>query len=226
MTKQEAITELENHAWEFIDLEANYSRIEEAINMAIEALQIEISEDAISRDAAINLVNEYQRAFIYESDADELIVELETLPSVTPTEQNEEDILKFYYVESLDEYWIGQRCGTRYYGKWTGNCFTFTHSRYLPWGEHVVAPDTLWKEHTYPSEPKEIPFNEWLQGFLKKECPPVEPQRPKGEWNRLSHDTFHCILCGRTFIVMQGGDAMNYCPNCSADMKGGTENDR
>lgn len=47
--------------------------------------------------------------------------------------------------------------------------------------------------------------------------------RPSAEWNRLSHDTFHCILCGRTFIVMQGDDAMNYCPNCGADMKGDRE---
>lgn len=44
-----------------------------------------------------------------------------------------------------------------------------------------------------------------------------------GEWNRLSHDTFHCNLCGRTFIVIQGEDAMNYCPNCGADMRGEEE---
>ena len=44
-----------------------------------------------------------------------------------------------------------------------------------------------------------------------------------GEWNRLSNDTFNCILCGRTFIVIQGEDAMNYCPNCGARMVGDTE---
>ena len=47
----------------------------------------------------------------------------------------------------------------------------------------------------------------------------AQKDRLKGEWNRLSHDTFHCILCGRTFIVTQGGDAMNFCPNCGADMR-------
>lgn len=45
-----------------------------------------------------------------------------------------------------------------------------------------------------------------------------EIDKPKGEWVRLSHDTFHCILCGRTFIVMQGSDAMNFCPNCGTRM--------
>ena len=139
-------------------------------------------------------------------------------PSVTPTEQNEEDILKFYYVESLDEYWVGQRRGTRYYGKWTGNCFTFTHSRYLPWGEHVVAPDTIWKEHIYPSEPKEIPFNEWLQGFLKKECPPVEPKRPKGEW-KYGNGNGECPFCGHE--RQDGWD--NFCGFCGADMRGNND---
>lgn len=151
--------------------------------------------------------------------AEDIYEAIESLPPVTPTEQNEEDILKFYYVESLDEYWIGQRCGTRYYGKWTGNCFTYGYSRYLPWGEHVVAPDTLWKEHTYPSEPKEIPFNEWLQGFLEKEC---QTERTGG-W--VSHELwdmpwFTCSECN-----YHGRSDFKFCPNCGAKMKGGTEND-
>ena len=80
----------------------------------------------------------------------------------------EEDVLKFYYCESEDKYLVGQRTDTRYYaevGK-TGLCFRW--SRFLPWGEHVVAPNTVWKEHTYPSEPKEIPFFEWLQGYISQ----------------------------------------------------------
>ena len=85
-----------------------------------------------------------------------------------PVAEIEENILKFYYVESLGEYWIGKRLDTMYYAEWHDEIgFVWTHSRYLPWGEHVVAPNTLWKEHTYPSEPKEIPFTEWIKGFLK-----------------------------------------------------------
>lgn len=49
-------------------------------------------------------------------------------------------------------------------------------------------------------------------------APSVTSTERAGEWNRLSHDTFHCKLCGRTFIVIQGDDAMNHCPNCGAKM--------
>ena len=80
-----------------------------------------------------------------------------------------EDELKFYYVASIDEYWIGRRLDNFYYADWhDGLGFVWSKSRYLPWGEHVVDPDTLWKEHTYPSEPQEIPFTEWIIGFVQK----------------------------------------------------------
>lgn len=69
----------------------------------------------------------------------------------------EDDTLKFYYCESDNEYLIGKRVGTLYYARWVGNSFEFFMSRYLPWGTG-----------NYPSEPKEIDFTEWLNGFLKK----------------------------------------------------------
>ena len=47
-------------------------------------------------------------------------------------------------------------------------CLSYQMSRYLPWGEHVVDESSAWKEHIYPSEPKEITFEEWLEGFLKQ----------------------------------------------------------
>lgn len=82
----------------------------------------------------------------------------------------EEDILKFYYVRSIDEFWIGRRLDTLYYARYESESqqWVWAYSRYLPWGEHVVSPTSLWKEHTYPSEPEEIPFTDWLQGFVKK----------------------------------------------------------
>lgn len=79
-----------------------------------------------------------------------------------------EDVVKFYYCESEDEYLIGLRTDTLYYAKYNGNSWTWYMSRYLPWGQHVVSPGTAWKEYTYPSEPKEMFFTEWLVGFLKK----------------------------------------------------------
>lgn len=84
--------------------------------------------------------------------------------------EKEEDILKFYYCESEDEYYIGKRIDTMYYAKYSKTGFVWCMSRYLPWGERVEEPNALWKEHTYPSEPREIPFFEWLRGFIKKYC--------------------------------------------------------
>lgn len=77
---------------------------------------------------------------------------------------------KFYYCESEDSYLLGYRVGNFYYAHWhDGIGFVFDMSRYLPWGEHVVAPHTAWKEHTYPSEPKEIDSFEWFNGFLAQQ---------------------------------------------------------
>lgn len=96
----------------------------------------------------------------------------------------EEDVLKFYYCESENKYLVGKRVDTMYYaevGK-TGLCFIM--SRYLPWGEHVVAPHTVWKEHTYPSEPKEIPFFDWLQGYIKQLNSKAEAEKALAEMEK------------------------------------------
>lgn len=82
----------------------------------------------------------------------------------------EEDVLKFYYCESKDEYFVGKRVDTLYYATVCPKtfCKTFRMSRYLPWGQHIVSEHTAWKEWTYPSEPKEIDFSEWLKGWINK----------------------------------------------------------
>lgn len=93
---------------------------------------------------------------------------LESLPSAE-LKIDDENELKFYYVESLDDYWVGRRLDNFYYATWHGRFgFIWSHSKYLPWGEHIVDENTLWKEHTYPSEPIEISFTEWIVGFVKK----------------------------------------------------------
>lgn len=49
----------------------------------------------------------------------------------------------------------------------------------------------------------------------------AEPVR-HGKWNRYyrmhSGDTFVCNRCGSCFVVLQGEDKMNSCPNCRARM--------
>ena len=89
------------------------------------------------------------------------------------TRVKEEDVLKFYYCESRDKYYVGKRLDTMYYAEVMvypdGKvCLSYQMSRYLPWGEHIIDKNSAWKEYTYPSEPKEITFEEWLEGFLKQ----------------------------------------------------------
>ncbi len=131
----------------------------------------------------------------------------------------EEDALKFYYCESEDDYYIGKRVGNFYYARYGKTGFTWFMSRYLPWGEHVIAPNTLWKEYTYPSEPKEIPFFEWLQGFVKKYCggtveecrEAVEKQKPKKPVLRNDNGKLRksCPVCGCFFSPLSRS-----CPKC------------
>ena len=99
--------------------------------------------------------------------------------------KNEEDILKFYYCESEDDYYIGKRVQNMYYARYADGGFTWFMSRYLPWGKRVTAPETAWKEYTYPTEPKEIPFMEWLKGFVRKHMNdgwiPVQDKLPEDD---------------------------------------------
>ena len=107
----------------------------------------------------------------YERDCNELeqYREIGTVEELKKAVK-EEDVLKFYYCESENDYYIGKRVENFYYARYGETGFEWFMSRYLPWGEHVLKPNTLWKEYTFPSEPREIPFFEWLQGFLKKYC--------------------------------------------------------
>lgn len=140
---------------------------------------------------------------------------IEALSAMT----DDENELKFYYVESIDDYWIGARNDNFYYANWhEGLGFVWSHSRYLPWGEHIVDENTLWKEHTYPSEPIEIQFTDWIVGFVKKYF--AEPKT--GEWimqnEELKISDYRCSVCG-----YYHDDKTNYCEFCGADMRGEEE---
>lgn len=133
----------------------------------------------------------------------------------------EENILKFYYVRSIDEYWIGRRLSTLYYARYEdeNQRWVWSHSRYLPWGEHVVSPTSLWKEHTYPSEPEEIPFTDWLQGFAKKHIAADVRPVVRGKWIEPDDDYGYpvCSVCEER---SPNDERWNFCPNCGADMRG------
>ena len=116
----------------------------------------------------IGATNEY----LHEMEKLEQYKKLGTVEELK-TRVKEEDVLKFYYCESRDKYYVGKRLDTMYYAEVmvypNGEvCLSYQMSRYLPWGEHIIDKNSAWKEYTYPSEPKEIQFEEWLGGFLKQ----------------------------------------------------------
>lgn len=188
--------------------------------------------DLISRQAAIELADTLKddlpdderiadAVIAHNEGVLEYQTKLSLLPSAEPKIDDENE-LKFYYVESLDDYWIGRRLDNFYYANWHDRLgFVWSHSEYLPWGEHIVDETTLWKEHTYPSEPIEIPFTEWIVGFVKKYF--AEPKI--GRWiemvdaDPMTGEPYvcgvYCSECGERI-----GCESNFCPNCGADMRG------
>ena len=158
-----------------------------------------------------------------QDDVTEIIIKaLEQEPR-----KDDENELKFYYVESIDDYWIGQRLGNFYYANWDEDLgFVWSKSRYLPWGKHIVNENSLWKEHTYPSEPVEIPFTEWIVGFMKKYStePKIgyEKNHKKAKWKMHTVDNgynidWKCTNCGFTMHTDFFG--YKYCPKCGAEME-------
>ncbi len=143
---------------------------------------------------------------------------IETFPAadVVP----EEDVLKFYYVPSIDEYWLGQRSGNFYFAEYINGQWVWTHSRYLPWGEHIVAPDTIWKEHTYPAKPEEISFEEWLKGFARKNIT-ESVFKKRASWMRIDYAVGHDYKCSNCKAINDRATA--FCPICGAEMMGAKE---
>ncbi len=168
-----------------------YGEHKEAVQMAINALE------EIQQYRAIGTVEELQKA------------------------QEEEKILKFYYCDTEDSYLLGRRVGNFYYAHYCNGHWVFDMSRYLPWGKHVVEEGSLWKECTYPSEPKEIDFHEWLDGFIKKECggtleecrAAVEKQKAKKVIDNTPTDDdvwYQCPTCDGDLTKIRG----LHCPYC------------
>ena len=132
----------------------------------------------------------------------------------------EENILKFYYVRSIDEYWIGRRLDNLYYARYESENqqWVWAYSRYLPWGEHVVSPTSLWKEHTYPSEPEEISFTDWLKGFSQKYVAADVRPVVRGEWWPAKDGYYGHVMCSACHKIES--HKTDFCPNCGADMRG------
>ena len=80
--------------------------------------------------------------------------------------KGEEESYKFYYCESNGKYYVGKRLDRLYYAEIMSYpngtvCLDYQMSRFLPWREHF-------KGYMYSSEPKEIPFEKWMEWFIKQ----------------------------------------------------------
>lgn len=181
-------------------------------------------------EEAIYVIKEYKPILGFEKYREALNVAISALEEIQQYREigtveelknstREEDALKFYYCESEDDYYIGKRVGNFYYARYGKTGFTWFMSRYLPWGEHVIAPNTLWKEHIYPSEPKEMPFFEWLQGFIKRYCggtveecrESVEKQKPQKPKDSLKIEP---VIDENGAYVDADVTVYLLCPNC------------
>lgn len=56
--------------------------------------------------------------------------------------------------------------------------------------------------------------NKDIKGYIEHQ-PTIEPKR--GEWTNVGVLTVHCSNCKSEFHELE---AMNFCPNCGAHMKG------
>lgn len=119
----------------------------------------------MTKERAISLANRWSRGIPCSVREGEAEAYHKMFLDVLHTQQ-EAGEYRFYYCESEDSYLLGARVDNFYYAHWDGKSFVWDMSRYLPWGEHIVIPETAWKEHTFPSEPKEIGPEEWFRGFL------------------------------------------------------------
>lgn len=121
----------------------------------------------------IDALNRMEEAYFNSDNSssamDRFNKDINLLAGLVKEHFDDENQIKFYYCESEGSYLIGKQVGNFYYARWHENLgFVFEMSKYLPWGKHIVDPDTLWKEHTYPSKPVEVDFYTWIKGFVKK----------------------------------------------------------
>ena len=206
---------------------------EEAIKIAIHCLGVQAEQEVCEEcDIYGNCHTDCKDAAVVAITALKEIQQYREIGTVEECRKSvkEEDVLKFYYCESKDDYYIGKRVGNFYYARYGETGFEWFMSRYLPWGEHVVSPHTLWKEYTYPSEPKEIPFFEWLQGFIKRYCggtveecrEAVEKQKAKKCIidSRPDRTYYKCPSCGKIHLsrykhgIPRLGRIPRFCDHC------------
>ena len=184
MTREEAIEIInrendpnDTKVWEV------FPEYREALDMAIKALSQEPCDDAVSREAVLDIV-----CGVYKKDGwgeSNFYKAIKALPFVTqkPIECDDavsrEAILSKIKEVCFSKEWTQFRVNNGSHGQ---RDFIIDYIEKLP---SVTHKSGKWNEY-YTSQ--------------------------KG------NDVFNCKECGHTFVVTQGKDNMNFCPNCGAKM--------
>lgn len=86
-----------------------------------------------------------------------------------------------------------------------------------------MSKETIYREDAIKAV-EELPnaYNGWSDAYDKayiistlEEVPKAD--RPQGKWTNAGVLTVHCSNCKSEFHELE---AMNFCPNCGADMRG------
>ena len=86
MTREEAIARIKNHKIAHKMNEPRAIYISEALDMAIEALEQEPCEDAVSRKTLISHIENQSREWGEDYDAQQILGDIEDMPPVKPQE--------------------------------------------------------------------------------------------------------------------------------------------
>ena len=242
MTREEAVEELQDIKSVYENRELGELRLMRsevlALEMAIKALSQQPCDDAEQIDyhddfaTALKKINDYEmtrneRAAIsilnaYKEGYESAIEDYKQEPcdvSVSEKEPNEitEEVTLRFFKNSLKVRW---------------HDFVIYNVEWLKknWQMEMeivcgVKPcdDAISREAVLDLLATRVP-NPYYENVFRAvgELTPVTQK--SGKWNEYytsqkGNDVFNCKECGHTFVVMQGKDNMNYCPNCGAKME-------
>ena len=182
----------------------------EAIDLAIKALEQQPSEDCISRKAVLDVIN-FEDEWLYDAkshNADTKIAfsaiksKISELPSVTP-QASEEDIHR----EREQAYMLGYEDASKKFR--TEPCEDAVNREAVL---ELAKKGILVSNDNYKCVVNAI-----------KSLPPVTLQRPKGKWITQAYSMrITCTNCEKE-IWYSGRNDYKYCPNCGAYMGGAND---
>ena len=212
MTNQEAIDYL-------LDPIGKRDKHDEAVAMAIKALEKESCEDAISRQDAMEAIMKYANTHAFNSyysgmsRARDIV---EKLPSVKP--------------KTHDKRTETHAC----------DCISRQDAINALWKALYDYEDKTEKQF---QESEELDIGDWIAHriFVQNmsdidrqaiiDLPSVMPKRKEGRWDYIGYNMFRCKSCGVQYTTRQFYYLKNYrsdpefpeyCPKCGADMRGMT----